>query len=203
MSAPLDPSPVPQPARVRVTHYALLAGLTALVPLPYLDAWLERRAHRAMYRAILEDAGHPFDHAALDTLTEDRSSLLVGCLGVAFIWPIKKLFRTFFYFLTIKDLIDGTAEATLRAAMVRVALARLPTGARAVRDAMEHTLDRHQYSPVSRWFFRGHRPVTEWVANGGRVDRFVGWVYQKAGGGVILTVFVQRLGGTSPVEAPR
>ncbi|MDP2311095.1 MAG: hypothetical protein Q8P18_34060 [Pseudomonadota bacterium] len=206
----MSPQPDPLPARSlaarlwvspRVAHYALLAGLTALVPLPFVDAWLERRAHRSMYRVVAEEAGQPFDEAVLAVLAEDRSSLVLGCLGTAVIWPIKKLFRTFFYFLTIKDVIDGTAEATLRAAMVRAALARLPHDARVVRNAMDVTLGRHQYSPVSRAFFRGERPQAEWVANADRVDKSVAWIYQKAGGGPILAAFLHQLEGRPATPA--
>lgn len=196
MTPQQPPSPAARPFRAgsRAAHFAMLAGLTALVPLPFLDVWLERRAHRALFRAVAADAGLPLDEGAIAVLTEDRSSLLLGCLGTAVIWPIKKLFRTFFYFLTVKDVIDGTAEATLRAAMVRAAAAHLPHDARTVRDVMDATLDRHQFSPVSRAFFRGERPDAAWVADADRVDRTVAWVYKKAGGGAILATFAQRLG---------
>jgi hypothetical protein len=196
----LQESPPPAAARPfragsRVAHFAMLAGLTALVPLPFVDVWLERRAHRAMFRALAADAGQPpLDEAAIAVLTEDRSSFVLGCLGTAVVWPVKKLFRTFFYFLTVKDVIDGIAEATLRAAMVRAAFAHLPHDARNVRDVMDATLDRHQFSPVSRAFFRGERPDAAWVADTDRVDRTVAWVYKKAGGGAILGTFAQRLG---------
>ncbi|MDP2314712.1 MAG: hypothetical protein Q8P41_17545 [Pseudomonadota bacterium] len=189
---------IPRPVSVRVAHYALLSGLAALVPLPILDDWLRRRGHRAMYATLAEEAGTPLGPETLDALTEDRSSLLYGCLGIVVFWPLKKLFRTVLYFLTVKDVLDGAAEATLRAAMLREALPRLPDDARAVRDVMDATLDRAQYSPVSRWFFRGHRPDAEWVAGVDRVDRSVAWLYKKAGGGVILAEFIRRLAAYSP-----
>ncbi len=202
MSLQESPPVAARPFRAgsRVAHFAMLAGLTALVPLPFVDVWLERRAHRALFRAVAADAGQPLDEAAIAVLTEDRSSLLLGCLGTAVIWPIKKLFRTFFYFLTVKDVIDGMAEATLRAAMVRAAFAHLPHDARMVRDVMDATLDRHQFSPVSRAFFRGERPDAAWVADTDRVDRTVAWVYKKAGGGAILANYAQRLGLHSSAE---
>ncbi len=194
MSPPQAPLPS-RPASPRIAHCALAAGLTAFVPIPFLDEWLQRRAHRAMYAAIAAEAGQPLDEPALDLLTEDRSSLLIGCLGVAVFWPIKKLFRTLLYFLTVKDVVDGAAEATLRAAMVRAALSRLPHDARAIRAEMEVSLARAQYSPLSRAFFRGARPAAPWVADADGTDRSLAWLYQKAGGGVILADFLHRLEG--------
>lgn len=202
MSEPQAPLRASTPS-LRVAHYAVAAGLAALVPVPFLDDWLKRRAHRAMYAALAVEAGQPLDEPVLDLLTEDRSSLLLGCLGTALFWPIKKLFRTMLYFLTLKDVVDGAAEATLRAAMVRSAMARLPHDARAVRARMEVTLDRAQYSPVSRAFFRGERPEAPWVADADGTDRTLAWLYKKAGGGVILADFLTRLESGPATEEDR
>ena len=177
----------------KIAAHALMAGCCALVPLPILDTWLEQKATRQMYRILLEGAGQPIDEAALDVLVEDRSSLLLGCLGVVVIWPLKKAFRTFFYFLTIKDVIDGTAEAAIRASMLEASFARLPTDARAVRDVMDATLDRWRYSPVTRFLTRGERPPTTWLAATDFAGRTVGWLYGHAGGGAILEDYKKRL----------
>ncbi len=175
----------------KVAHYAVMAGLCALVPVPILDGWLERRALRSMYAAIAESTGRPLDDATLDLLAEDRDSLLVGCLVVAVVWPLKKLFRTVFYFLTVKDAVDGVAAAAVRAAMVHAALGRLPHGAKGVRDVMDATLGRWQYSPVSRFVMRGERPPATWLLAAD--DLGVGWVYRHAGGAAILADFEARL----------
>jgi len=184
----------------RIAHYALLAGLAAFVPLPILDDWLRRRAHRAMYVALAEELGQPLDQPTLDVLCADRASLLLGCAGLVVFWPLKKLFRTVLYFLTIKDVVDGVAEATLRVAMIRAAWHRLPKDADTVRTVMDATLGKWQFSPISRFLFRGHRPQTDWVASADRTDRSVAWIFEKAGGGPILADFARRL--DAPVEAP-
>lgn len=177
----------------KIAHYALMAGLCSLVPIPFLDDWLERKATRHMFATLATDAGVTLDEATLDVLTEDRSSLLLGCLGTMVIWPIKKLFRTVLYFLTVKDVIDGVAAASLRASMLHAALLHLPDRARAVRDVMDATLGRWQYSPVSRTVFRGERPAAEWIVNDDGVGRAVGWIFEKAGGRPIVDDFVTRL----------
>lgn len=183
------------PMSPKIAHYAVAAGLCAFVPIPLLDAWLERKATRAMFAAIAEDAGRPLDAETLDKLVEDRSSLLLGCLGMMVVWPIKKLFRTVLYFLTLKDVVDGIAAAALRGAMVHRALtsgALDTTGPAGTRSAMDTTLDRWTHSPVSRFVFRGERPPAEWLVReeaGALVDA----LYRHAGGGPILADFEQRL----------
>ncbi len=181
----------------QIAHYAVLAGLCALVPIPLLDAWLERRATRAMLRALGAEAGCPLDEPTLDLLTEDRSSVLFGCLTVVVVWPLKKFFRTVLYFLTVKDLVDGTARAAIRAAMVHAALPRLPAAAVQVREAMDATLGRYDYSPIFRTLVRGKRPATTWVA-AGHSGRLVGWLYEKGGGAVIRADFERRLSEIQP-----
>lgn len=176
----------------KVAQYALFAGLCAFVPVPLLDGWLERKATRAMLVALAESRGRTLEPAALDILVEDRSSLLLGCLGVVFIWPIKKLFRTLFYFLTIKDVIDGVALASLRAAMVDAALHRLPGDVKGVRDVMDVTLGRWQWSPVSRVFLRGERPEAVWLVPDAN-DLGVGLLFRHAGGGAVVADFQKRL----------
>jgi hypothetical protein len=176
----------------KVAQYALFAGLCAFVPVPLLDGWLERRATRAMLIALAEGRGQPLEPAVLDVLVEDRSSLLLGCLAVVVVWPIKKLFRTILYFLTIKDVIDGVALASLRAAMVDAAFHRLPGDVKGVRDVMDATLGRWQWSPVSRVFLRGERPEAEWLVPG-PADLGVGHVFRHAGGGAVVADFQKRL----------
>jgi hypothetical protein len=176
----------------RIAWLALTCGVCALVPLPFLDAWLERRVTRALFRAVAVEAGQPLDEATLALLTEDRESLLLGCLGTVLIWPLKKLFRTVFYFLTLKDVVDGVALAAVRASMVHARIAHLPAEAGRVRDHMDATIGRWRYSPVSRLFLRGPRPEAAWLVPGGP-GRVVGWLYQKGGGGAILADFQAKI----------
>jgi hypothetical protein len=177
----------------RIAHLALACGLAALVPIPLLDGWVERRATRAMVRRVLLDGGHPADDATLDVLTNDRSSMLGGCLALAVYWPLKKLFRTVLYFLTIKDVLDGVTRAALRVAMVQAALPLVAADAEGVRTETEATLGRWHYSPISRVVLPGARSDASWVAANGRIGRLVGWLYRRGGGGALLADFEQRL----------
>jgi hypothetical protein len=181
---------------MEAARLAFVCGLCALIPLPWVDEYAERRTRRHMYEKVAAARGVELDAATLDTLTEDRSSLLVGCLVGVVRWPLKKLFRTVFYFLTVKDVIDGVAHAGLCAAMVDRAMAKglLPGRAAQVRADIDLTLERHRWSPVSRFLTAGERPEGAWI--GGSDDslaKMVAWLYRHAGGAMIVRHFEGRL----------
>jgi hypothetical protein len=180
----------------RPSAYAVLAGLALFVPLPWLDGWLHRRAVRALLREVARERGVVLSPRHLDVLTEDRSSLLVGCLGAAVIWPIKKFFRTILVVLLLKDVIDAAARAALVAAMTRAAFeaGALPDRVEEVRVAMDATLERYDWSPVKRFLVRGARPPGPWLGARDALARGVGALYRAGGGALILADFTARLG---------
>jgi hypothetical protein len=175
--------------------YLLLAGLAKLVPVPFVDDWLFRKA---LGRALADDAaaaGQPLDAATLEVLTEDRESMLLGCLRVAIVWPLKKLFRTVLWFLTLKDVADAWAWAALVLGMVRIGRERgwLPAHARQVRDAMEVALGRHRWSPVTRTLLRYDRPALEEASEPTGIGRFLQGIRRRAGAGPIERMYVERV----------
>lgn len=174
-----------------ISRLVVLAGLTPLIPLPFLDTYMERKLLRSAFEKIGVEQGRPLDSTSLDALTADHSSILVGCLIAMVIWPIKKLFRTFFYFLTVKDVIDGIAGASHRVAMVQAALHQgyLPDKAMTVRTAMDQTLKLVAFSPVRRIAMKMERPAPQgWIA-ASQTDRAVLWFHHHGGGGVVLARF--------------
>ena len=183
-----------------IARYTLLCGLTPLIPIPFLDEWVERSIRRQLYKEVAAQRGVTLDESALDVLTEDRASMLVGCLVVAVKWPIKKLFRTFFYFLTIKDVIDYAARAAHYGAMLDAAIVHgVPASgmgakrSRQVRADMDVTLDRFRWSPVSRILMRGERTEAEWIAGDDPLAKAVTWLFRAGGGGPLLASFQSRL----------
>lgn len=131
---------------------ALLAGLAALVPVPLIDELLRRFVLSRAIEEMARQRGRPLPDGAGWALSKRRSNILVGCLLAVFWWPVKKLFRTVLYFLTVKDAIDWGADAAIRLAMVRRALDRglLPDHPDAVWKALDDTADAHVGSPVTR-----------------------------------------------------
>lgn len=162
-----------------------------LIPIPFLDGYVEHRLNRAIFAELGAARGTPLSKDTLRLLANDRTSLLKGCLYVAVVWPLKKLFRTVLYFLTVKDVLDATARAALRAAMVEEALdaGLLPARADEVRARMDLVLERFRVSPLTRAMGRYERPELDTPPGSPAVVRLVLWLARHAGAGVVLPAF--------------
>lgn len=143
---------------------------------------------------ILGDA--PSALAASRTLSELRGSFFPGCLWILLVYPAKKLFRTLFYFLTVKQCLDEAALTLVQGEMVREALGdgHLPNEAEAARVAMDAVLDEESASPIGRWLrlaaVGARRP------GGG----LLGFLRGRAGEAVLVPKFSARL--TARLAAP-
>lgn len=166
---------------MRIDHLALLAGATPLVPVPFLDRYLHRRVMARLYQQL----GVPEPGELVK-----RKDSLVGrvFLGILW-WPIRKLFRTVFFFLTIKECLDVVADAALRAAMVQKVRAQ---------DDLAHIrvlLDEAtaQSSPVERMVkdLPSAEPVG--IARTDTISRFVRWLQGHGGGAMVVAEFERRL----------
>ena len=178
----------------KLARNAIGVGLCALIPLPWIDELAKRALLRSSFRDLGLTLARPLPSAVVSTLAEDRTSLLLGCLVALVWWPIKKIFRTILYFLTIKDLLDWMCEAALRGEMVRMALSRglLPERAAEVRDAMDAVIEAHTASPVTRVLLRHPRPPVIWPAGSSQVYGLLGNLVAQAGGGKMLPAFEAR-----------
>ncbi len=174
--------------------WVLLSGLAACVPVPFLDDWLSRRALR---RAVQLDAPDdaPLTDAQLDVLTGDRSSMLVGCLVTGIWWPIKKLFKTILWFLTVKDVLDRVAASAQVLVSVRVARkwGWLAGHEAAVRDAIEVAFGRTRWSPITRVLLGYERPALAGPPESEPLAKFAQGLRRFAGGAVMDRVFVERV----------
>ena len=153
-------------AHATLSRNAVLVGLCALIPLPWVDDYVARRLCRRSWGAMAADLG-------------------------LFWWPIRKMFRTFFYFLTVKDAVDWGIETALRGEMVRRALAAgaLPARASMVRLAMDAAFVDHRHSPLTRWALRQLNPPLAWPAGSDPLTGAVGWLAQAGGGALVLARF--------------
>ena len=97
---------------------ATFAGLSILIPIPLLDVLFEQIFRRRMPGAIGKRNGRSLPKQTIQELNRLPPSCLQTCLG----WPIlilftflKRLYRTIFYFLTIKDATDSLGHYWHRA----------------------------------------------------------------------------------------
>lgn len=173
---------------------AMACGLAMLIPLPLLDEYVARRITRRMFAGQARERGVELPDEALHLLTEDRSSMVTGCLVALVIWPLKKLFRTVLYFLTVKDVLDAATVAAHRATMMGIALDAgvLPANASEVRALMDTVLARYRTSPVSRSLWLQDRPALDLAPPTGW-GRALRWLQRHGAGGLLVPEFRSRL----------
>lgn len=98
-----------EPTHVLV-RTAVLAGLTRLVPVPFLDDFLLRRARKHQVDSLLELHERSFPKGEVAALSSDSGSCLCGIVGFVVMLPItlllkllKIVFRTVFFVLAIRS----------------------------------------------------------------------------------------------------
>jgi hypothetical protein len=105
-----------------ITH-AVLVGLTPLIPVPLLDDVVKNYFQRRMVRALAAAHKRELKPEDVSTLTEERGTgCLRGCLGQAFIFPLKIIFRKIFFFLEWKRAVDLTSHTYHQAYLLDYAL---------------------------------------------------------------------------------
>jgi len=158
----------------RLTFFSVLGGLCPLIPVPFMDDWALEQVQRRMVWEIGRDEGRGWSSREVKILAGDEDAVRMGCLGRT-VWAVRevagailgKLFRTVFYFLTIRRSARLSAETLQLGYLVRHA-ARLPAasvpsagglddGARTVRAAIAAALAQVDAGPVHRTLTRDFR----------------------------------------------
>lgn len=136
---------------------ATFAGLSILIPIPLLDILFEQIFRRRMPGAIAKRNGRSLPKETIQELNRMPTGCGQGCLG----WPIfllftflKRLYRTIFYFLTIKDASDNLSlywhRAFLLDYMLRAGYVDNPTTMPIAANALRQILDEVTISPLSQ-----------------------------------------------------
>lgn len=92
--------------------YALLTGLTPLIPVPFADDLVKGHLRRRLVHLLAQAHGRELSANAVEALARDQSRggcLLGGCLTQVLLYPLKKVFRKIFFFLEWKRAIDLTS----------------------------------------------------------------------------------------------
>jgi uncharacterized protein (DUF697 family) len=94
-----------------VATYAVLSGLTMLIPVPFVDDAVRTRVQRRMVRALSERRGLQLDDATVRTLGDDPSSGVASKVaGAVVTYPLKKIFRKTFVVLAGKEAVDTVSQ---------------------------------------------------------------------------------------------
>lgn len=152
-----------------LVFYSLLAGATALIPLPLLDDWAFGVVRRAMWRDQLGRAGLGFDKQQIRYLLSRRVVSGQGCvyrmLFFTLVLPfrvlgylIRGIFRKLLYFLAVKQASDLASWSFHEGFLLEFAASRghvndLESLA-VVRQTIETTLHGVTTSPITAVFRR-------------------------------------------------
>ena len=91
--------------------YSLLAGLTPLIPVPFVDDVAKNYFRKRLLRSVAAEAGRALSEEELGALAaEAERGCLTGCLLTALVYPLKAVFRKLFYFLEWKRAADLTSR---------------------------------------------------------------------------------------------
>ncbi|HEV8577649.1 MAG TPA: hypothetical protein VGX68_01095 [Thermoanaerobaculia bacterium] len=158
----------------RLTFYSVLGGLCPLIPVPFVDDWALGQVQRRMLSEVAQAAGVALSSRERKILAGGGESGWPGCFG-SIAWAIREvvgallgwLFRTVFYFLTIRRSARRSAETLHLGYLVNHALrlgsAALPPSltsedrARAIRAAAMKTLEQVDDKAIHRTLIRDFR----------------------------------------------
>ncbi|MFH1467392.1 MAG: hypothetical protein ABIO70_23615 [Pseudomonadota bacterium] len=124
MSAPNSPPLPPPPPRKEIVASAVLAGICALSPVPFVDDLVIGAIRRRLVRRLFRARGVTLSWPQQRALTRTGSNWLLGCLGALVIYPIKKIFRKIFYVFAVKEAVDVASRLLHQGLLVEHALER-------------------------------------------------------------------------------
>jgi hypothetical protein len=140
-----------------IVSHAVLAGLTALIPVPLVDDLVEGYIQRRLVRRLAAGYGLNLGPAEIEALAEGPSrGCLRGCAIAVTLYPLKKIFRKIFYFLEWKRAIDLASRTYHYAYLTEHALRQgwiAPAGPRSaadVRAGIEAVCREARVTPVER-----------------------------------------------------
>ncbi len=138
-----------------VTH-VVLAGLTPLIPIPFVDDLVKTYFERRLVRSLIAAHDQSLSDKDIKTLADDRGGCLLGCIGSVLLYPAKKIFRKIFFFLEWKRVVDIVSHLYYHGYLLDHALENrwvAPAGSRSaleVRDAVDAVLKQVNTSLIER-----------------------------------------------------
>lgn len=104
-----------------LSHSSLLTGLCRLVPIPFLDDYLERQSRRYLVHTLINREGRSYSSSRLSPLYEEESgSFLAGCFWWCITLPwtltvklLKKIFKKIFFVFAVHEAAMSMGETLL------------------------------------------------------------------------------------------
>lgn len=151
------PSPTPIPTDFDWLIYAdaTFAGLSLLLPIPFVDSLLETYFRRRMPGDIARRRGRVLPVQSIRAVNRRRGAWWPGCLlwpGQAVVYLIRNLWRTLVYILTVYDTSEKLSTYWHRAFLLDYAIGRgdldQPARAELAAAALHRVLATTQTSPL-------------------------------------------------------
>jgi len=170
-----------------IATYAVLAGLTPLIPIPFVDDMAKAYFKRRMVRLMAKTRGQALSSEDVKTLADDKDSgCLIGCLTAVTVYPLKKIFRKIFFFLEWKRAIDTVSHTYYLGYLIDYALGKqwlVPVGsipAERVRLSIDSVLRQVNTSLIERAVVETFRQSKSALKNAaGLMKRALGGLSRK------------------------
>ncbi|RKH79378.1 hypothetical protein D7Y21_33965 [Corallococcus sp. AB045] len=122
------PNAVP-PSLARVAFHAVAAGLTPLIPVPFLDDYALRQVREQSVRDQFKEKGLKAPDKAVAVLAGSYEARgpggrLLSYLKAVALFPVRKVFRKVFFVLWVKDCVDQTSVCLHHGYLLHHALER-------------------------------------------------------------------------------
>jgi hypothetical protein len=171
-----------------IVTYAVLAGLTPLIPIPFVDDLAKAYFKRRMVRLIAKSRNQVFDSEQIKTLADDKDrGCLLGCLTAVTVYPLKKIFRKIFFFLEWKRAIDTVSHTYYQGYLIDHALNQMwlapygPAPAGKIRSGIDTVLDQTNTSLIERAVVETFRQSKSALKNAaGLMKRALGGLPRRA-----------------------
>lgn len=157
-NTPMAARPVGEPQTdfiLPVYFDATLAGLAVLIPLPFVDAIIERYFSRRMVRDIAAYNHKTVSNTTILILNRRESNWLAGCLMLPvrlITYLLKDLLRTLLYALTVADAAERLGQYWHRAFLTNYAMQQghlePPAHPQVAAAAIQATIDGVTASPL-------------------------------------------------------
>jgi hypothetical protein len=159
----------------RASLYSTLGGLCPLIPIPFVDDIVMRAIRRRYLGGMFEKQGLALSGDQLDVVARmPDSGCFLGCVYTVLIYPIRKIFRKVFFFLSIKDSIDIASRLFHRGILVHRAIedgilneTALSKGdlqaVTRVQSAIEVTLDEIDTRPINQMLRKVFADSRHWM----------------------------------------
>jgi uncharacterized protein (DUF697 family) len=146
-------------ALASVVTYSVMGGLCPLIPVPFIDDIILSVIRKRMVASLCQAHQLSPSKAAIKALSKEKSGCALGCLFSVVAYPVKKILKKVFFFLSIKGAVDTTSTMLHRGYLLNHCLVSGVLNAATLED--QASLLRVQTSIVTACDHVDPRPINQ------------------------------------------